>query len=209
MLRIVSLLNWLQAIFLFIGCAWFALMSAGTNAGGFGLLVALGGLLLALPFAYLGAVLEKGRGRGLQTALSVLAFFAFPVGTLFSVFSLYAIWFSPLSARFEGRGAPQRSRRRDRSERVDELLDEVDADLIDDDWPEDEPAYAYARRMADAGLRAGALRARLANGGVSPDDIETLLGAVGLVRPGAQRARPAAREGRPARKPARPAPRRK
>lgn len=51
MLRIGSLLSWLQAIFLFIGCAWFALMSAGTNAGGFGLLVALGGLLLVLPFA--------------------------------------------------------------------------------------------------------------------------------------------------------------
>ncbi|MEW6429950.1 MAG: hypothetical protein AB1730_00470 [Myxococcota bacterium] len=209
MLQIISVINWLQAVgFLLVG-GWIALESAtstggvmqvtlgpvSTSGSGAGLGVALGfGLvLLGAPFAYLGAVIEKGRGRGLQTVMSVLAFFAFPVGTAFSLFTLYALWFSPLSARFEGGAARSTASRRASGERSDAALDEVDADAIDDAWPEDEPAYAYARRMADAGMRAGALRARLRQGGVDPDDVETLLGAVGLVRPGAERARPTAR----------------
>lgn len=204
MLQIVSALNWVQAVILFIFGGYIAMSGLGTNGSTFGLFVALGCFLLGAPFAYLGTVIEKGRGRGLQTAFAVLAFFAFPVGTLFSVFSLYAIWFSPLSERFEAGGAaPRRVKARDA--RVDSALAEADEDEIDDDWPEDEPAYAYARRMADAGMRAGALRARLRNGGVDPDDVETLLGAVGLVRPGGERAQRDARPAAPARRP-RPAP---
>lgn len=209
MLQIISVINWLQGVvFILIG-GWIALESATSTGGvaritlgpvstsgsgpGLGVALGLGLVLLGVLFAYLGTVLEKGRGRGLQTAISVLAFFAFPVGTAFSVFTLYALWFSPLSARFEGGSARTNASRRASGERSDAALDEVEADTIDDAWPEDEPAYAYARRMADAGMRTGALRARLRNGGVEPDDVETLLGAVGLVRPGAERARPEAR----------------
>lgn len=86
---------------------------------------------------------------------------------MFGVFALYVIWFSEARTRFEAAAAeappPEAS----------------DAD-IDEAWSEGESPYAYARRMADAGLRVGRLRARLEEGGLAPDEVETLLGAVGL-----------------------------
>lgn len=164
MLRLLSALNWVQAALLVVVGVWFALMTLTAGAGPFGVVVLVFCLALAVPFAYLGAVIDKGRGRGLQTALAALALLAFPVGTLFGALSLYAVWFSEARLRFEG--GP--------------VTEAPEDEVIDDAWPEGESPYAYARRMADAGLRAGALRARLEERGLAPDEVETLLGAVGL-----------------------------
>lgn len=67
MLRLVSALNWVHATLLVVVGAWFALMTFSSDASPFGIVVLVLCFALAAPFAYLGAVIEKGRGRGLQT----------------------------------------------------------------------------------------------------------------------------------------------
>lgn len=182
MLRILSVLNWVQAALLVVVGVWFALMTMTVGAHPYGIVVLLLCLAVAWPFAYLGAVIEKGRGRGLQTALAVLALTAFPLGTLFGAFTLYAVWFSDARTRF-GAGTAD--------EPADEALPDAarpgapDDDGFDDAWPEGESPYAYAHRMVDAGLRGSALRARLEERGLAPDEVELLLRAVGQVGRGA------------------------
>lgn len=108
-LQLVSALNWVQAVLLLAipgGVAVFGLPLE------FVLVLFVLFLLLAAPFVYLALVIDKGRGRVLQTIVSGVMVAAFPVGTLLSTW-LYVVWISDHRHRFEevaASRAPQRWR---------------------------------------------------------------------------------------------------
>lgn len=198
MLRLLSALNWVQAALLAVVGVWFALVTLSVGANPFGAVVLVLCLALAAPFAYLGVVVDQGRGRGLQTALSVLALLAFPLGTLFGAVSLYVVWFSEAKTRFDaGAAVAEAADAADAADAPDapDAADAADAATpgeaadggVVDAWPEGESPYAFARRLADAGVPPAELRAQLQSRGLAPDEVETLLRAVGLARPGTER----------------------
>jgi hypothetical protein len=167
-LELLSALNWCMAI-LYVFVAVLAVgvfplppTSAATLCGV--------SLLLAVPFGWLGAVVEKGRGRGFQTAVSIVSLFNFPIGTVFGAYALWVCWASDHRARFEAGAAsdlpPSRAGAGDADDEV----------TVPQARPEESP-YAYAQRLKRSGLSASAIRQRLTQRGLDREEIETLLGA--------------------------------
>lgn len=196
-LQVISALNWLQVVALVAAPVGAAVLGAPFEAV---LLFGAVCLPFAAPFLYLALVIEKGRGRVLQSVLSGLMLLAFPVGTLISAFTLYVLWFSEHRQLFDDVAAGYGPPSDDAPAPVDE----------DDDGGIEETPYAFARRLADQGQRPDVVRQRLLARGLDADEVETLLGAVGLTRPGSRPPSRASARTSKARAPtSRPPPRRK
>lgn len=196
-LQLISALNWLQVVAFVAVPVAAAVLGVPLEAV---LLFGLVCLPLAAPFLYLALVIEKGRGRVLQSVFSGLMLLAFPVGTAISAFTLYVLWFSEHKQLFDdvaaGYGPPPDDAR--------------DQGAEDDDGGVEETPYAFARRLADEGKRPDVVRQRLLARGLDADEVETLLGAVGLTRPGSRPPpRAAARPSKARPPPSRPPPRRR
>ena len=179
-LQLTSALNWINAIFLvFAGLVFVMLGNLSVPAGAL-LMVAV--LLFAAPFAWLGSVIEKGRGRTLQTVFSVLSLFNFPIGTVCAVISLWAVWGSEHARIFEEGGAPE--------------ADEEVFEAPERDAPADGLSpFDFARQLAKRGLGPEVIATRLRARGLPRDEIETVLNALRPRSAGAAPARP-----RPARR---------
>ena len=177
-LELLSGLNWAMAVL--YGCVGLVGLMVMPMPAALVWVVML--LLVALPHVYLGLNIEKGRGRTLQTIFAVLSLLNFPLGTAFGVFALMTVWSSANAELFED--GPKSY--------VDELPDVDQVDL-------DESPYAMAKRLKESGLRAGSIRTRLNMRGLQDDEIETVLGALGL----STSARAPAPARRPSAKPAR------
>lgn len=158
-LELLSGLNWAMAVL--YGCVGLLGFVMLPMEPGLVWLVVL--LLVSLPHVYLGLNIEKGKGRTLQTIFAVLSLLNFPLGTAFGVFALMTVWSAGNAELFEG--GPKSY--------VDELPDVDPVDL-------DESPYAMAKRLKESGLRAGSIRTRLNMRGLPDDEIETVLGALGL-----------------------------
>jgi hypothetical protein len=109
-LQLLSALNWCMAAIyagavLFVGVITEDLKTT--------LLVLAGVSPFLAAHSYIGATIEKGAGRGLQTVFAVLSLFAFPIGTLFGLYALYFCWFGESARSFEPQPdqAPSRPRR--------------------------------------------------------------------------------------------------
>lgn len=123
-------------------------------------------LLLAAPHLYLALNIEKGRGRGLETVLSVLSLFAFPIGTFTGALGLWVCWFGETRALFD---------------------DPSSAASVNDgpDLPpyrEGETAWAYGSRLKAAGFDAQEIAQGLEAAEFDDDAVETTLGALQLGR---------------------------
>ena len=122
-------------------------------------------LLLAAPHLYLALNIEKGRGRGLETVLSVLSLFAFPIGTFTGALGLWVCWFGETRALFD-----------DPSSAASPMNDGPDLPP----YREGETAWAYGSRLKAAGFDAQEIAQGLEDADFDADAVETTLGALQL-----------------------------
>lgn len=132
-------------------------------------------LLLAAPHLYLALNVEKGRGRGLETVLSVLSLFAFPIGTITGALGLWVCWFGETRALFD-----------DPSSALAQGRNDVPP------YREGETAWAYGSRLKTAGYDAEEIGLGLGDAGFDTDEVETTLGALQLTLKAGARRRPTA-----------------
>ncbi len=136
-------------------------------------------LLLAAPHLYLALNVEKGRGRGLETVLSVLSLGAFPIGTFTGALGLWVCWFGETRALFD-----------DPSSAESPMNDGPDLPP----YREGETAWTYGSRLKAAGFDAQEIAQGLQDAEFDDDAVETTLGALQLGRknrpPGVRRASP-------------------
>jgi hypothetical protein len=152
-LELLSALNWIMVVF-YVGVgAFFAFVGGNTPAPVIAIALTVVALLSA-PHVYLGLVIEKGRGRVLQTVMAVLSLLNLPCGTLFGAFALWVCWGSSHVALFDsverdGEAAPRR--RRVVPAEGEALEDELPAD-DSDQTPLETHAVARRRPVADPDL---------------------------------------------------------
>lgn len=185
-LQLLSALNWVFAVLYLVAFLFVLLMSS--MAPSVPVLLLLGsGLVLALfaaPHVYLALNVERGRGRILQTVLAVFSLLNFPLGSAFGIFAIWAVWAGPSAPVFEDPSLADA--RHDDVQEADEGEGEADED------DGSESPYAYARRLRDEGMNARAIRARLDRRELADEEIETVLGALGLKVPPRAAPKPAA-----------------
>jgi hypothetical protein len=146
-LELLSALNWIMVVF-YVGIGLFFGM-VGSNTPPLFLAIAFSVVaLFAAPHVYLGLVIEKGRGRVLQTVLGVLSLFNFPIGTAFGAFALFVCWGSRHVELFEaverGNAGPPR---RPRPAALEEESEAEEALADDDQTPLE--VHAVSRRRGD------------------------------------------------------------
>ena len=178
MLGILSMLNWGMAT-LYVSVIGLFLVFAGPHMpfSAIALIVVIGSLLVA-PSAYLGYVIEKGRGRTLQTVIAFLSLLEFPLGTAYGAFALWVCW--SLEKDLFDRGGHSEDEekpapRRARPPRVEDVEDEVTAPRARNRTP-----YQLVQQLKKQGLKSGEVQEQLHVEGLSADEIETLMTSVGL-----------------------------
>jgi hypothetical protein len=134
------------------------------------LAIAGGVVLIAGPHAYLGYVIDKGRGRTLQTIFAVLNLGNFPVGTIFGAFALYTVWGEGNRELFENPPDDDSGPKPP----PPEFSDEADALEME----EGETARAFSLRLREAGAPVGQLRARLEEQGLDFEAIDIVLSSL-------------------------------
>ncbi|MFT3712127.1 MAG: hypothetical protein QM817_31170 [Archangium sp.] len=182
MLGILSTLNWLMAA-LYVALLIVVGIMMGEHMP-FHIFALIGAvvMLCAAPSAYLGYVIEKGRGRGLQTVFAVLALANFPLGTAYGAFALWVCW--SLEAEVFERGgvdamAPKKRVARKKSARIEEEEEsEGEGDYVSPVRP-DSP-YALAKQLKSEGVDDGEIQEELAFKDLDAEEIETVMGAAGL-----------------------------
>ena len=174
MLGILAMLNWgMAALYVSVlGLVWML----GGDRLPFEAFALIGMFLMlaALPSAYLGYAIEKGRGRILQTVFAVLALFNFPLGTAYGVFALWVCW-SAEAEIFDQGGIEATQPQRDVRRRQAPIDDEVTVPKARGTSP-----YAIAQRLKQQGLKAGDIQEQLHVEGLSGEEIETLMNSLGV-----------------------------
>jgi len=122
-------------------------------------------LLLGAPHLYLALNVEKGKGRGLETVLSVVSLFAFPIGTFTGALGLWVCWFGETRALFDDPSSAART---------------LDDGPSVPPYREGETAWAYGSRLKAAGFDAAEIGLGLEDAGFDADAVETTLGALQL-----------------------------
>lgn len=175
MLGILSVLNWLIAALYVVALLFVWIMGGERLPFDAFAIIAMILLLLALPSAWLGYSIEKGRGRILQTIFAALSLFNFPLGTAYGAFALWVCWSAEAEVFERGGGAePRRRREAPADEAPPEEEDDVDATK-----PASTP-YAIAKQLQKRGVSAGDIQERLHSDGLSAEEIETVLSSLGL-----------------------------
>jgi hypothetical protein len=182
MLKILSMLNWAMATLYGLVFGLIMIIAAGKAELSDVAVIAVIGCLLAGPHIYLGSVIERGRGRIVQTILAILSLLNFPLGTAFGAFALWVCWDKEhelferggLAAgeAYDPPSSPGRGRRPPRVE----IEDEVTA-------PRRGSAsspYQLVQQLKKQGLKAGDIQEQLHLEGLSGEEIETLMTSTGL-----------------------------
>lgn len=165
-LQLLSALNWVFALLYGAPLVVLLALGAPVEVLAVALLVCL---FVAAPHVYLALVIDKGRGRGLQTVLAALSLLAFPVGTVFGVFALMTIWSERYGPLFEAGGAAvdepgAAGAARDFSATADGLEHEVA-----------ESPRAFALRLRRAGAPNAQVRARLEELGLDREAVAMVM----------------------------------
>ncbi len=166
MLGLLSVLNWAMAA-LCLGAAAVVWVLLGAKDLFFPILVTGLMLVFGAPYAYLGAVIEQGRGRVLQTILAALSLLNFPLGTAYGAFALFVVWGAD-AAKFDG------AARGGLPEPVEPRAPRLPADPGQSPWE-------AARQLRDEGLSDRELQLELQARGFDDDTVETLMRSMRLI----------------------------
>lgn len=184
MLKILSMLNWAMATLYGAVFGLFLIIAASQVPLSAVAAIFVIGSLLAGPHIYLGAAIERGRGRMVQTILAILSLLNFPLGTAYGAFALWVCWAAEHElfergglSEGESYDPPPERERRARPPRVEvDLEDEVTAPRRGSA----QTPYQLIQQLKREGLKSPDVQERLHLEGLSGEEIETLMTSAGF-----------------------------